>query len=229
VQKIHSRWNHSSTIERLGHADAPSLSITAFRIRTDYGYLHHGFVTSLLNDLFGIQVRGGCSCAGPYGHQLLGINEAQSKRIQEAMANGEKLVKPGWVCFNLNYFLEESEVDFILDAIDFVAEHGLALLPYYAYLPESDLWRFQGKVAATTKDLNTLLSATLSTAPQESSLQTSTIDKKQDWINRSSYFAAALDIISGCQRGHYARQQQTFNEQYKDIKTFVLAGDLPLS
>ncbi|SBS35740.1 putative cysteine desulfurase [Marinomonas spartinae] len=225
-QKIQSRWSHSSTIERLGHANAPSLSITALRIRTDYGYLHHGFVTSLLNDLFGIQVRGGCSCAGPYGHQLLGINEAQSKRIQEAIAKGEKLVKPGWVRFNLNYFLEESEVDFILDAVDFVAEHGLTLLPYYAYLPESDLWRFQGKEATTTKPLNTLLSSTLSTVPQESSPQTSTINKKQDWMNRSSYFAAALDIVSDCQSGHYVRQKQAFNKQYKDIKTFVLVDDL---
>ena len=101
VTQTNQRWSKNNAIERLGHPTAPRLSITAFRIRTDYGYLHHGFVTALLNDLFGIQVRGGCSCAGPYGHQLLGINNQRSLRIQEAISQGEKLVKPGWVRFNL--------------------------------------------------------------------------------------------------------------------------------
>ena len=49
----------------------------SFLVRHGDLYLHHNFVVALLNDLFGIQARGGCSCAGPYGHRLLGIDLEQ--------------------------------------------------------------------------------------------------------------------------------------------------------
>ena len=213
VQMIDQRWQHHPRIERLGHAQAARLSITAFRIKTDVGYLHHGFITALLNDLFGIQVRGGCSCAGPYGHQLLGIGKAESERIQEAMKKAEKLVKPGWVRFNLNYFLDEAEATFILDAIDFVAKHGTALLPYYAYDQKSDLWRFQGQ-SVTPKSLNDLLWAAPSKAAKP---------KPED---KMAYLIAAEAIVNDCLAGKYQPQKQPFNTEFNDIKRFVLATDL---
>ena len=210
VSIIEDRWRKNANIERLGHAEADRLSITAFRIKTEFGYLHHGFVTALLNDVFGIQVRGGCSCAGPYGHQLLDINAEQSERIQEAMKQGEKLVKPGWVRFNLNYFIEESEAHFILDAIDFVAEHGLALLPYYAYDQSTDLWRFQGE-KTTPKSLSELFSS-----PEEN---------KTNIEGKNHYIAHALEIVKACKAGKYQPQTQPFNSDFDDLKTFVLAQD----
>src|SRR6266545_1982294 len=67
-------WTREPSIEILGNLDAERLSILSFVLRAPSGrYLHHNFVVALLNDLFGIQSRGGCSCAGPYGHTLLGI------------------------------------------------------------------------------------------------------------------------------------------------------------
>lgn len=214
VQLIDKHWQKNPNIERLGHADAARLSITAFRIKTDFGYLHHGFVTALLNDVFGVQVRGGCSCAGPYGHQLLGIDKTESKRIQEALRKGEKLVKPGWVRFNLNYFLDDAEAVFILDAIDFVAKHGTTLLPYYAYEQSSDLWRFQGQ-SNTPKSLADLLwqQPTAEHTP-------STIE------DRSTYLAQAEEIVQSCLAGKYTPQSQPFNKEFNDIKRFVLAEDL---
>jgi len=47
--------------------------------------LHGPYVATLLSDLFGIQARGGCACAGPYGHQLLTINKSQSLAIRSAI------------------------------------------------------------------------------------------------------------------------------------------------
>ena len=214
VTQTNQRWSKNNAIERLGHPTAPRLSITAFRIRTDYGYLHHGFVTALLNDLFGIQVRGGCSCAGPYGHQLLGINNQRSLRIQEALSQGEKLVKPGWVRFNLNYFLTQSDVDFILDAIDFIAENGLTLLPYYAYDQTTDLWNFQK---------NTIPCLTLENI---ANFKTDQKDKTPERLLNNTYFEDAKKIIKNCHNKVYDIQSQPFQTQYNDIRDFVLVQDI---
>jgi len=74
LRRAITAWKREPTIEILGNLDAERLSIVSFVVRAPSGrYLHHNFVVSLLNDLFGIQSRGGCSCAGPYGHRLLGI------------------------------------------------------------------------------------------------------------------------------------------------------------
>jgi selenocysteine lyase/cysteine desulfurase len=219
VQLIDKHWQNHPSIERLGHAGAARLSITAFRIKTDFGYLHHGFVTAVLNDMFGIQVRGGCSCAGPYGHQLLGIDKTESERIQEALRKGEKLVKPGWVRFNLNYFLDDAEAVFILDAIDFIAKHGTTLLPYYAYDQGTDLWRFQGE-SATAKSLNELL--LLHTKAQQLEAE----PKPSQMDNRNTYLTQAEEIVKDCLAGKYTPQSQPFNKEFNDIKRFVLAEDL---
>ncbi|GAA0837475.1 aminotransferase class V-fold PLP-dependent enzyme [Marinomonas arenicola] len=215
VEQTHQRWANNPAIERLGHPTAARLSITAFRIRTEHGYLHHGLVTALLNDLFGIQVRGGCSCAGPYGHQLLGIDNQRSARIQEALSHGEKLVKPGWVRFNLNYFLTQSDVDFILDAIDFIASYGLAILPYYAYDQDGDLWRFQGKVADCLS-LNSLFDLPHNTNTPKAAKE----------MNKTRYFDEAKKVIQDCQNHVYDIQKHTFNPAYNDIRDFVLVQDI---
>lgn len=221
VEMIDKRWCKNSLIERLGHQEANRLSITAFRIKTNHGYLHHGFVTALLNDLFGVQVRGGCSCAGPYGHQLLNINEQKSKRIQEAIKQGEKLVKPGWVRFNLNYFLDDTEANFILDCIDFVAEYGLTILPYYAYDQGADLWHFQGKTTVP-KALSDLLWQSLK--QPENTLNNQAENKKES--DKSLYLKEALDIVQQCKSGQFSIQEQPFNTSFSDLKRFVLAQDL---
>jgi len=214
VQMINKHWKDHPNIEQLGHTQAARLSITAFRIKTDFGYLHHGFVTALLNDVFGIQVRGGCSCAGPYGHQLLDIDIKQSERIQQAMMQGEKLLKPGWVRFNLNYFLDDAEALFILEAIDFVAEHGLTILPYYAYDQISDLWRFQGESSIPTA-LNALLWQ-----------NTATNQNPCDLDDKSTYFAKAEAVVKGCLAGQFTPQAQPFNREFDDIKHFILCQDV---
>ena len=90
---------------------------------------------SLLNDLFGIQSRGGCSCAGPYGHRLLGIDLETSHEFEREIARGCEGIKPGWVRVNFNYFISDAVFEFILDAVDLVARDGWRLLPQYAFEP----------------------------------------------------------------------------------------------
>jgi len=91
-------WDDNENIELLGSPDPSSrVGILSFNIKDPDGtYLHHKFVTALLNDLFGIQSRAGCSCAGPYGHRLLDIDTATSERYRAAVQNGFCGMKPGW-------------------------------------------------------------------------------------------------------------------------------------
>jgi hypothetical protein len=103
-------------------------------------YLHHNFVVALLNDLFGIQARGGCSCAGPYGHRLLGIDIETSHEFEREITGGCEGIKPGWVRVNFNYFISENVFRFILEAVHLIAQHGWKLLPHYDFEPQSGVW-----------------------------------------------------------------------------------------
>jgi hypothetical protein len=95
----------------------------------------------LLNDLFGIQARGGCSCAGPYGHRLLGIDLNRSHAFQHEIAAGCEGIKPGWVRVNFAYFIDEAVAAYLIDAVRFVAREGDRFLTDYRFDPRSGLWR----------------------------------------------------------------------------------------
>ena len=131
-------------IEILGNRSAERLSIVSFVVRHDGRYLHHNFVVALLNDLFGIQSRGGCSCAGPYGHRLLGIDLETSHEFEREIARGCEGIKPGWVRVNFNYFISEAVFEYILAAVELVATDGWRLLPHYRFEPATGLWRHAG-------------------------------------------------------------------------------------
>src|SRR5262249_9007510 len=135
-------WRTNPNIEVLGNLDAHRLSIISFVVKRAGGrYLHHNFVVALLNDLFGIQSRGGCSCAGPYGHRLLGIDIERSHRFEQEIIAGCEGIKPGWVRVSFNYFISEAVFDYIVSAVHLVATHGWALLPEYRFEPRTGLWR----------------------------------------------------------------------------------------
>ena len=135
-------WTAHPRIEILGNLDAERLSITSFVVKAPSGkHLHHNFVVALLNDLFGIQARGGCSCAGPYGHRLLGIDLAASKEFEAEITGGCEGIKPGWVRVNFNYFVSERVVDYVLEAVALVAEDGWRLLPDYRFEVDTGRWR----------------------------------------------------------------------------------------
>jgi selenocysteine lyase/cysteine desulfurase len=141
IRRAIESWSRNSNIEILGNPDAERLSIVSFVIRHGDQTLHYNFVVALLNDLFGIQARGGCSCAGPYGHRLLGIDFDTSARIEEAVATGCEVIKPGWVRVNFNYFIAEEEFAYLIEAVHLVADQGWRLLPLYTYEPDTALWR----------------------------------------------------------------------------------------
>jgi selenocysteine lyase/cysteine desulfurase len=138
-------WQANPNLQILGNIEADRLSILSFVVRRPEGrYLHHNFVVAVLNDLFGIQSRGGCSCAGPYGHRLLGIDLDRSHRFEQEIIAGCEGIKPGWVRVSFNYFLSEATFRYIVEAVDLVATYGWLLLPEYRFSPDSGLWRHRG-------------------------------------------------------------------------------------
>ncbi|WVZ68960.1 hypothetical protein U9M48_017831 [Paspalum notatum var. saurae] len=104
--------------------------------------LHCRFVTKLLNDLFGVQARAGCACAGPYAHWLLGISSARAKAIKSAVEQGYHGVRPGCTRVSLAYYTSMQEAEFVLDAVDFVATFGHRFLPLYAFDWETGDWHY---------------------------------------------------------------------------------------
>jgi selenocysteine lyase/cysteine desulfurase len=141
IRRAVASWSANPNLELLGNLDAERLSIVSFVVRDGARYLHHNFVVALLNDLFGIQARGGCSCAGPYGHRLLGIDIERSHRFEREIARGCEGIKPGWVRVNFNYFISEAVFDYLLDAVHLIADQGRKLLVDYRFEPASGLWR----------------------------------------------------------------------------------------
>lgn len=143
----------------LGNQNSERISIFSFLVRHEQTglYLHSNFVSSLLNDLFGIQSRSGCMCAGPYAQFLLGINYELAKAYEEVLIQDSRLdrdhlrikhdttkaeiLRPGFTRLNISFYLEPSKVQFILEAIRFVCEHGWKFLPLYIFNLETGEWR----------------------------------------------------------------------------------------
>lgn len=140
IERAIASWEQNPNITILGNRDAWRLSIVSFVVRHGERYLHHNYVAALLNDLFGIQARAGCSCAGPYGHRLLGIDLATSRAFEREIVGGCEGIKPGWVRVNFNYFLSEPVFEFLLEAVHMVAREGWKLLPRYRFEPATGLW-----------------------------------------------------------------------------------------
>jgi len=141
IRKAIDSWSKNPNITILGNPDAWRLSIVSFMTKVGDRMLHHNFVVALLNDLFGIQARGGCSCAGPYGHRLLGIDLTRSKEFEREVVRGCEGIKPGWARVNFNYFVSEDIADFIIEAVHLIANEGWKLLPQYEFLPMTGQWR----------------------------------------------------------------------------------------
>jgi selenocysteine lyase/cysteine desulfurase len=89
---------------------------------------HFNLVVKLLNDRFGIQTRGGCSCAGTYGHILLKVDLEHSKSITDKIDHGDLTDKPGWIRVSLHPTLSNEETDYLADSL-------LAVVKNY------DLWK----------------------------------------------------------------------------------------
>jgi selenocysteine lyase/cysteine desulfurase len=133
----------------------PGLHILADNIEQRLGIfsfyfdnIHYNLVVKLLNDRFGIQVRGGCSCAGTYGHYLLYVDQFTSKRITEKIDKGDLSTKPGWVRLSIHPTTTDEEVEFILNALRETAQHANSWSQEYNYDPHTNEYQHKSGESA---------------------------------------------------------------------------------
>jgi selenocysteine lyase/cysteine desulfurase len=125
----------------LGNTKVKRLSICSFLIRHGKYYLHHNFLCALLNDLFGIQARSGCACAGPYLQVRLRMTREMDSQLEYLVGKcGYWGLKPGVCRLNFNFFYTQAEVDYVIDAVLFLAEHAWKFAPEYCFEPFSGKW-----------------------------------------------------------------------------------------
>ncbi len=145
VPQIHAR--EKQLLDRLWDriGQVPGLHILADRHRERLPVvsfyidgLHYNLGVKLLNDRFGIQVRGGCSCAGTYGHYLLSISHEISRSITNDIEKGILISKAGWMRLSLHPIMTEEEVDYMAGAIESLAKNHVEWAREYVYLPSSN-------------------------------------------------------------------------------------------
>jgi len=149
TERAMARWQAHPGIEILGNPEAHKrIGIFSFNVKGENGlYLHPRFVTTLLDELFGIQSRAGCSCAGPYGHTLLHIDQALADEYRSVIAEGVCGIKPGWCRIGFHYLFDNAEADYISDAVEFVADYGHLFLTLYKFDATSGLWQHKANDA----------------------------------------------------------------------------------
>jgi selenocysteine lyase/cysteine desulfurase len=123
------RLNKIHSLHILAKEHEHRLGIISFYVED----IHYNLMVRLLNDRYGIQMRGGCSCAGTYGHYLLHVDPTRSKRITDKINHGDFSEKPGWVRFSLHPTMTNNELDFIISAIEEVILNAKSWSKDYTY------------------------------------------------------------------------------------------------
>lgn len=138
------RLSRCDGVQLYGPVDADQrIGLVSFNLRTNSeALIHPKLVARLLNDLFGIQTRAGCSCAGPYGHHLLALDDVSSALYRDAVMDGYAGLRPGWVRVSLHWSMTEAERDYLIDALCFLAANADRFLSAYRFEPASGHWQF---------------------------------------------------------------------------------------
>ncbi|MEO0437347.1 MAG: aminotransferase class V-fold PLP-dependent enzyme [Pseudomonadota bacterium] len=222
TRQVMERWGAHPNIEILGPSQQARLPIFSLRIRWRNKDLHYGFVVALLNDLFGIQARGGCSCAGPYAHALLDMSAEYSAVLERLFMGGEASLRPGWVRLNFNYFLDTSTVHYLLRAVELIADHGWRLLPFYQFDGLSGTWRYGGREVAPsiTQDSFAVLIERSARAPSVESRQAAL----PAWDLQQLVTMAESILLE--QRDDQARYVHHLSDEAKKICWFALPQEV---
>jgi selenocysteine lyase/cysteine desulfurase len=134
VNLIFDKLNHRTDIHILADRHQKRLGVVSFYIDN----LHFNLAVKLLNDRFGIQVRGGCSCAGTYGHYLLEVNQTVSQILTDQISRGDLTGKPGWIRMSIHPTMTNQEVAALCDALIELSENHAVWSKDYQYNPKTN-------------------------------------------------------------------------------------------
>src|SRR5258708_21167377 len=140
VLRLLDRLSGIAGVEILEVSNRKRLGVVSFTVKN----AHYGLVVKILNERFGIQARGGWRCAGTYGHLLLRIDEARSYEILNLLRAGEMLCKPGWVRLSIHPTMTNTEIDYIMDAIEMTVAQYEEWRKDYVYDPVCNEYEFKG-------------------------------------------------------------------------------------
>jgi len=117
------------------------LSIISFFVEN----IHYNLIVQILNDKYGIQTRGGCACAGTYGHFLLEVSYEQSKEITDKINHGDLSDKPGWVRWSLHPTMTNEEVQIMITALNDIIKNIETYKKDYVHVKRSNVFRHQNQ------------------------------------------------------------------------------------
>ncbi|WP_051238732.1 aminotransferase class V-fold PLP-dependent enzyme [Gaetbulibacter saemankumensis] len=126
---IFKRLSKINNLKLLAPENKDRLGVISFYIEN----VHYNLIVKLLNDRFGVQTRGGCSCAGTYGHYLLNVDQSTSKSIEKKILEGCMIERPGWIRMSVHPTMTNKEVVFVCDAIKEVAKNAEKWGQEYTY------------------------------------------------------------------------------------------------
>ena len=118
----------------LGNTKAKRIPIFSFMVKHEDKFFHFGYISALLNDLFGVESRGGCACAAPYAHHLMNFPNDIVEKYNDAKIDGNELFTPGFSRLSINYFFSEHTIDYIVESIRFVCKNAIWFLPLYKFV-----------------------------------------------------------------------------------------------
>ncbi|MBA4410149.1 MAG: aminotransferase class V-fold PLP-dependent enzyme [Bacteroidota bacterium] len=152
IEKIHQRENELVKLAFEGLDRIPEVKIMDEKHRDRLGVIsfyvakiHYNLLVKLLNDLHGIQVRGGCACAGTYGHILLEVSHELSDEITSRINQGDLSLKPGWVRWSLHPTTTNQEVEIFIAALSDIVENHEKYAVDYTYFPKENIFRHRNE------------------------------------------------------------------------------------
>ena len=224
----------------------PRLPIFSFLIRVPHSiryeggkeYLHYNYVTRLLNDIFGIQARGGCACAGPYAQDLLGMSsrslngETYSDLFETSLLNKNELLRPGFTRLSFPWMLSEEEVDYVCNALQCVSEHGWRMLPQYKYDHSTGEWSHKSRLNKFPHRiwLSRAFSKHMQPSPLEMKVAEDKKDKKE--VCLADQLRQGIEILSGCDpcddlvHGNSTTESMVLDPLAERLRWFVLPSEV---
>ena len=139
-------WADNPNLTLLGHETASRLPIFSFLVTGNSGApVHQQLFTRMLSDIYGIQARGGCACAGPYAHRLLDIDHQASDELFADLKAGKEMRKPGWVRLNFSYLMSDETAQYIIDSVNELSANAEELASRYCV--DQSTARFKAQAA----------------------------------------------------------------------------------
>lgn len=231
-------------IQNLGNSSAEKrIGVFSFLVNHSDRVLHHNLVAALLNDLFGIQARSGCACAGPFGHDLLSIDESRSQKYIDLILSLKNGFKPGWTRVGIHYTLTETEIEYIKVALSTVSKFGALFINDYKFCPGSGEWKHL-KFSRKTPTLRFQDAVSDSLQPNQASFSSNPAEKNDfsketddvasiitNKISKTCLTDSTSDELSNARlkqlvKNHMSSHRKEVSEFLKDLSKLYLDDEL---